>query len=94
MQLLATLVAQRDWDDHMWANGGWMWFWGTLMMIGSVAAIALIVWLIVRVSHPQAPPGAMGPDDGMTRARAILAERYARGEISTEEYQERVAGLR
>lgn len=31
---------------------------------------------------------------GRERAREILAERYARGEISTEEYEERLAKLR
>jgi uncharacterized membrane protein len=29
----------------------------------------------------------------MERAREILAERYARGEVSLEEYQERIARL-
>ena len=94
MALLATVLAQRDWDGHMWGDGGWMWLWGTVMMVGVLAAVGLVIWLVVRATQSSgyAPPPAS--DDGLARARSILAERYARGEISTEEYQERIAGLR
>ncbi|MFZ0215995.1 MAG: SHOCT domain-containing protein [Candidatus Dormiibacterota bacterium] len=33
------------------------------------------------------------PEEAVGRARAILHERYARGEISTEEYRERMDQL-
>ena len=37
--------------------------------------------------------GAAGQDMGRSRAREILDERYARGEIDTSEYQERLRVL-
>jgi uncharacterized membrane protein len=36
---------------------------------------------------------ADSPELALERARAILHERYARGEISTEEYRERIDNL-
>ena len=83
----ATLLAQADegWWDHMsgW-GGGWMWLWGTLMMLTWVALIAAAVWFVARSLTGQRP----------NRAGDILDERYARGELTTEEYRERVDQLR
>lgn len=53
---------------------------------------------------PWGPPTEIGPDGqpveppappevALERARAILHERYAKGEISTEEYRERIDNL-
>jgi putative membrane protein len=70
-----------------WA-GGWMWLWGTFMMVGVLIAV---VWLVrsVTTGRPTSPTA----DNGTERARAILAERYARGELTTEEYRERLEHL-
>ncbi len=48
--------------------------------------------------HPEGPDGEPGkppeaPEMALDRARAILHERYAKGEISTEEYRERIDNL-
>jgi len=43
-------------------------------------------------SHP--PQGTRTYGTGNERARQVLAERYARGEIETSEYQERLRALR
>jgi putative membrane protein len=67
-----------------------MWIWGPLMMI---AVVLLIVWLI-RVTMSSGAPQARDQRDPTARAREILAERYASGEISTDEYQERLDQLR
>ncbi|HEX6329714.1 MAG TPA: SHOCT domain-containing protein [Actinomycetota bacterium] len=60
------------------------WVWGTLMMVlfwgGLVAAIAFAV----RAWGGRSERGS-GPID----ARAILENRFARGEISPEEFEER-----
>ncbi len=86
MSVLSTVVAQH-WDhDDMMGGSGWWWLWGTLMMIGVLAAIAVVVWLIVR-SVQSGPSGARS-------ARDILNERYARGEIDTDEYEQRLSKLR
>jgi putative membrane protein len=63
---------------------GWMWIPGLLfMLVIAVAAVAAVV-VLARGSQPDRGPGP----------REILAERYARGELSTEEYHERLEGLR
>lgn len=81
----------------MMGNGwgmGWMWFIWPLVVL----AIVLLVVLAVRgtTSRPEhggeaAPPPA--PQSGRSRAQDILDERYARGEITDEEYQERLRHL-
>lgn len=83
--ITTRVLADRDGWGHMdgW-GGGWMWLWGSLMMLSWVAIIAAAVWFLGR-SRDRAGPG---------RAREILDERYARGELTTEEYRERVDQLR
>lgn len=85
MIAFVALAADDDGWGHMgdW-GGGWMWLWGTLMMIGFAI---LVVWL-VRASTGSAGPPRREPAE---RAREILAERYAKGELSTEEYRERIS---
>ncbi|NKZ04291.1 SHOCT domain-containing protein [Actinomadura latina] len=72
---------------------GWMWLWGTAMVLFWVAVIGAAAWLVARAAAPRRT-GAPGPGKpGLEHAREILAERFARGEISTEEYDERLAKL-
>jgi putative membrane protein len=68
-------------------GNGWMWLWGGLMLLLAVAVIGAVVWAIART----APRAVSQPHD---RAREILAERFARGDITSEEYQERAQHLR
>lgn len=84
---LISMLAQSDdewWGDHMsgW-GGGWMWVWGTIMMLTWVALIGAAVWFLAR---------SVG-SDSRGRPRRILEERYARGELTTEEYRERLEHL-
>lgn len=44
-------------------------------------------------AQPSQPSPGEPPEAALDRARAILHERYARGEISTEEYRERIDNL-
>jgi putative membrane protein len=86
MSVLSTVGAQHwDHDDHM-VGGGWWWLWGSLMMILVLAAIALVAWLIIR--------SVQSGGGGTRSAREILSERYARGEIDSDEYEERLSKLR
>jgi len=95
--VLATVQLFADADengfDHMggW-GGGWMWLWGVAMM---VLFVVLIVWLVRASAGPGGWSGSSGPSprDPADRAREILAERYAKGELTTEEYRERVSEL-
>lgn len=82
MDLIGQLLADTDGWNHM---SGWGWGW---MLFGSLfwaAAIGLIMWAVLR-----------GPRSSETRVdpEAILAQRFALGEISSEEFGERREALR
>lgn len=80
----------------MWGypmNMAWMWLWGLLLLVG----IALLVLVAVRMfsgggSHG-GTPGQPGPYTGRSRARQILDERFARGELTAEQYREQLKVL-
>lgn len=86
----AWAQATRDgYGTHMW-GGGYGWFFGPIMMIVFIAVTVVVIVLIVRwlgaTGHPMShqaygPPGKTPLD--------ILKERYARGEIDKEEFEER-----
>ena len=85
---LATSSDKR-WDHMDGWGGGWMWLWGIAMM---ALFVVLIIWLVRATSGGQG--SAAPPSHPSDRAREILAERYARGELTTEEYHERTQQLR
>ena len=87
----SPILAHAGHGDHMsgsgWGwGGGWMWIWGAIMMAVLVAAV--IVGLLWAVRSARSRAG--GSDN---RARQILDERFARGELDTEEYNSRVREL-
>jgi putative membrane protein len=85
-------LAAPGWG-HM-GGGGWrddMWIWGPLLMIFWLALAIVVTWFLVRSVNDRA--AAREPAGGGQRARDILAERYAKGELNTEEYNERLARL-
>jgi putative membrane protein len=87
--VLPALVA---FGDDSWRRGwrpgsGWGWLWGPIVLLLWVALIATVVWFLARSARPS-------ERSGVERAREVLAERYARGELTTEEYQERLEQLR
>ncbi|MEW5530682.1 MULTISPECIES: SHOCT domain-containing protein [Streptomyces] len=78
------------WYDH--GMGGWGWVAMTFTMVLLVAlAVAGVVLLLRSVdgflSGPGQPPAAPS-------AKQVLAERFARGEIDEEEYEQRLTALR
>lgn len=86
---VAQTPAQRPGHWHY----GWDWGWGhmifgSLMMVllwgGIIVAIVVAVrWLGGGPSHSATPPAAHNT------ALEILRERFARGEIDKEEFEER-----
>lgn len=73
----------------MWVPGmnpAWMWLYGALSL---VAVVVLIVWTVRVLRDGSASP--VGPR--RSDARRILDDRYARGELSTEQYREQIAAL-
>ena len=83
MTWIATL-ATVQFAAHAWGHAGWWWIPFALLFWGGVAAI--VAYLIVHVRPPR-------QQSGIDRAKDILAERLARGEISPEEYYERLSSL-
>lgn len=69
-----------------WAHAGHGFVWGPIVLFFWIGALIMFAWFVTR--GPWMRGGQRGPH-GVERAREILAERYARGEISTEEYWER-----
>lgn len=64
-------------------HAGWMWAGAIVMIVLWAILITSAAWLVAtRPGH-----GPVVPTD---RAREILAERYARGEISADEYSDRL----
>lgn len=79
-------------------GGAGMWLFGLLTLVG----VGLLGLLAVRLlggglARALPTPGATAELRAEARAhdlaKAILDERYARGEIDTEEYQDRIRGL-
>ncbi|MCO4254770.1 SHOCT domain-containing protein [Pseudarthrobacter sp. HLT1-5] len=71
---------------------GLAWIFWLLLIAGGVMLAVVLVKAFTRNGAGNAPTDGQGPPRtgaGPARAKEILEERYARGEISTEEYQER-----
>ncbi|GAA3168310.1 MULTISPECIES: SHOCT domain-containing protein [Nonomuraea] len=75
-----------DLMPHM--GGGVGWLGGGVVLLLWVALLASACWLVIRAASP-----ARLVPVRVDRARDLLAERYARGEISTEEYLDRLTHL-
>jgi putative membrane protein len=70
-----------------WGNGwgmGWMMGWWGLFCI---VVIGAVVWLLAK-GLPGRPARREDPPE------VVLKRRYARGELSREEYEQRLADLR
>lgn len=77
---------------------GWGWLFGLLALVGIVLLIVLVVRAVGGgIRHGPSSPQAGHQDHpvptGRSRAREILTDRYARGEIDSAEYQERLEHL-
>ncbi len=86
------------WGDSYMFGGGWMMvglllLW-ILLIITTVAVLisTMSTWR-PRSTHSSVPPATGTPLAAPSSARAILEERYARGDITTEDYLERVTHL-
>ena len=72
-------------------GGGWYgWFLGPLFMLAFLAAAVAVVVLIVRaLSTGSSGPDFRIPGSGGSPPLDILKERFAKGEIDRNEYEER-----
>ena len=75
----------------MWGYGqgaGW-WLWGILMLLGIALLAVVLAWAFrggMRDRHQHGRPPA-------SAARQILDERFARGELTAEQYREQLRVL-
>lgn len=60
---------------------GWIWMLGGLLLM--VGFVVLIVWAVAAVSR-----GGATREPGRPTALDILRERYARGEITQQEFEQ------
>lgn len=67
----------------------WMWSWPVLGL-GVLIVLGVVAYALVRGRDGGSPPSSTASS---ASARAVLDERYARGEIDTDEYRERADGL-
>jgi putative membrane protein len=90
-----TAAAPGGGWGHMGNEGGsgWMWIWGSVMMLFLIILIAAVGVVLVRLATARRDAPTVAEEAEHRHAREILADRYARGEISTEEYDERLARL-
>lgn len=74
-------------QDLLATHGDWDHAWWPLFPLLWLAVIGGIVWFVLRRRRGGGPPS------GIDRARDILAERFARGELTADEYRQRLAEL-
>ena len=76
-------------DGHMMGGGmmggAFMWFWAIFAVVVLALLVVGVVWLVRTLTGPS--PGAT------STARQELDLRYARGELTREEYQQRRTDL-
>jgi len=76
-----------DWPGpwHMWWGGGWG-FWWVFPLLMMIAMIAICAFFMSRMfgGHGHSHGG-----DASGSALRLLSERFARGEISKEEFEEK-----
>jgi putative membrane protein len=83
-------MAEGVGDRDMWWGPGWGYghmMFGGLMMIVFWGGVILLIILAVRWLGGESAPRVQGP--ARSTALDILKERYARGEIDRQEYEER-----
>ena len=80
--VVAQVLAETAGWGHM---AGWGWGWMVFMWLFWASVIGLVVWAVSRSSDrsPRRPT-----------ADEVLEERFARGELTPEEFEERRKALR
>lgn len=89
MHGLILALQQRGFWHHDMFGMGWHWGWWLFWIV----VAALVIWAVTRTlaaSGERRPgPGAGEPD-----AKEILRRRFAEGELTEEEFREKLRALR
>jgi putative membrane protein len=77
-----------DWHMGQWMMGDWGvgWFGMIFMLVFWALVIGGVILLIRWLAQSSAGRGRSGPNEG-SKAVDILKERYARGEISRDQFE-------
>ena len=87
--VLAQQTPQPYHHDHMW-GGGYGWFMGPIMMIVFIGFVVALVILLVRWLGGSGHGHAAQPHGPLSKTPIdILKERFAKGEIDKDEFEER-----
>jgi putative membrane protein len=81
--ILADVTGYGHMDGFGWGMMGMGWL--MILIVGG-----LVVWAVVYTGSRSSSPS----ESSGTSAERILADRFARGEIDTDEYKERLEELR
>jgi putative membrane protein len=73
----------------MWGYGnvGWAWGYGLLALAGVAVLIYVVVRIVANKSESTETRSAPGQTDP-SGAKRILEERFARGELTAEQYRD------
>jgi putative membrane protein len=82
---MSNLMLSLAQSDHAGWAGGWGGPWWVVFPLLWIALIATVVWLVARSRRR---------DSTIERPMEILAARYARGEVDTDEYRRRLDEIR
>ena len=75
------------WNGDGWGHmGSWGWIGMLMMLLFWFGVIALIVWAVSGNTARRASTSNDGPRED--RSLSILRERFARGELTEEEYDQ------
>ena len=85
---------RKEVTQMMWGNGSMGWSWGFGLL--AIAGVAVLIYVIVRFLSNKS-----GTDDTRSAprqadsasARRILEERFARGELTTEQFRDQLRVL-
>lgn len=75
--------------DYGYMDGGWALFGGMIMLIFPILFILLLVWLVYAIVSKEG-----GEKHEKGQEISIAKERYAKGEIKKEEYEEIIKTLK
>ena len=83
-------------ETAMWGYGynmmGWSWVVGAVLIVLVIVAVIVVLRLVPgRAHHPLVNTQAVAGE--VLTPRQILDERYAKGDLTTKEYLERVKHL-
>jgi len=87
LSLIAQATGRGDWGPGWDGAGGGPWW--LLFPLLWIVLIGTVIWLVARDRHRR--PDSASPSQ---RATEILATRFARGEIDSEEYHRRLDEIR